>query len=200
MQLKISWADLPSEVIPHSSNDSDEDMDVVSSALIDTLIQNMPSEIVELDPGRIIMASLLSSRLVSGIIDYLEGRRWGGKYYSGDVSATLGETMAYAVLEKKFDVKFLDVIPLRQVKYLGFSPDAMIDVNKYPKLLSFLGGKGLLFLNARGSYKWSQAWLMRNLKRDLIQVEKVRYPDNFAMLTYLYRDEEWKMMMVVIRP
>ncbi|BBL47516.1 hypothetical protein MJ1HA_1617 [Metallosphaera sedula] len=200
VQLKISWVDLPSDAIPHSNKDSDGDLDVISSALADTLVQNMPSEIVELDPGKIMMASLLSSKLVTGVLGHLDERRWGGKYYSGDISASLGETMAYALLEKKFEVKFLDIIPLRQVKYLGFSPDAVIDVSKYPKLISFLGGKGLLFLNARGSYRWSQAWLHRNLRRDMVQVEKVRYPDNFAILTYLYRDQEWKMMAVVIRP
>lgn len=197
--MKISWISVPSEVLPHDNSDSEGDMDAVSSAIADALIQSMPSEIIDLDPVKLNIASLLSSRLIEGIPLNLQEKRWGGKYYSGDLSASLGETMAFALLERKFDVKFVDVIPLRQVKYLGYSPDAIIEIERYPKLLEFVGGKGLLILNARGSYKWSRSWLVRNLRRDLVQVEKMRYPDNFGLLTYFYRDNEWKMMVVTIK-
>ncbi|MEM3863640.1 MAG: hypothetical protein QW699_04020 [Metallosphaera sp.] len=200
MQLKISWADLPSEVIPHYPNDSAQDLDVISLGVTETLVENMPMEILDLDPAKILISSLLSSKLLGRGIDQLDDMRWGGKYHSGDLSSNVSETLTYAMLERKFGVNLLDVIPLRSVKYLSYSPDAVIEIDRYPKLVSFLNGKGFLFLNSRGTHKWSLNWLVRNLKRDLIRIEKVRFPDNFAILTYLVREKEWEMMAVVIRP
>ncbi|QKQ99565.1 hypothetical protein GWK48_03405 [Metallosphaera tengchongensis] len=200
MRLKISLIEISSEVIPHHLNESDDDISTVSHLLVEALTKGMPSEVVDIDEGKVFMASLLSSRLIEGIPYNLDPSRWGGKYYSGDVSATIGETLTYAFLEEKFDVKFTDIVPLRQVKYLGYSPDALVDAGKSPTLLTYLGGKGFLFINARGSFRWSQNWLTRNLVRDLIQVEKIRYPDNYGLLSYVYRDEGWNLAGVVIRP
>jgi hypothetical protein len=48
--------------------------------------------------------------------------------------------------------------------------------------------------------RWSPSWIIRNLRRDLIQVEKVRYPDAYAMLMYLVRERGWRMMVGVVKP
>jgi len=200
MKLNVSWVEIPSEVIPHTNRDSDGDLDVIAVGVVEAFEREGVSEVVEIDPGKVVMAGILTSRMVEDPFLYLDSKRWGGKYFSGDVSASLAEVMAFALLEAKFGVKLTEVLPMRHVKYLGFTPDGVVDAKLYPKLISFLGGKGALYINTRGTMRWSPSWIIRNLRRDLIQVEKVRYPDAYAMLMYLVRERGWRMMVGVVKP
>ncbi|ARM75041.1 hypothetical protein [Acidianus manzaensis] len=199
MKLKISWLKIPSDLIPHESNEN-EDLDVVAEGIVETLEQNQ-NENFELDDKLLIISSIYSSRIIEDLFSntsYLLGR-WGGKYYSGDISASIGEAIVYSFLEQRFSIKLTDIIPLRQVKFQGIITDTFINIEKYPKLKEFLDTeKGTLYTNIRSMIKYDRRTLAKNISKDIIISENLRYPDNYSLLSYLI--EMKNLYLVVITP
>ncbi|AWR96562.2 hypothetical protein DFR86_02690 [Acidianus sulfidivorans JP7] len=200
MKLKTSWLRISSDIIPHDSNDSVEDLDVVSKGIVEAL-ENSNKEDFELDEKILIFTNIFTSRIIENLdsnISYYLGK-WGGKYFSGDISASLGEAIAYAFLEQKFDIKITDILPLRQVKFQGIVTDTYLKIEKYPKIKEFLGAEnGILFINTRSMMTYDKNLLSRNISKDLIISENLRYPDNYSLLSYLIGVNT--LYLVVITP
>lgn len=201
MKLKISWLRIPSDLIPHESNESERDLEVVAEAIVDAY-EESPLEEFEVDEKLLLFSSIFSSRIIGDLpsnLIYVYGR-WGGKYFSGDISASLAESIVYSVLEGKFGVKLTDILPLRQVKFKGLITDTFINIEKYPKLKEFLGAEegGLLLVNARSMLAYDRRLLARHIAKDLVTSENVRYPDNYSLLSYLI--ELSKLFMLVVYP
>ncbi|BDC18292.1 hypothetical protein [Acidianus sp. HS-5] len=203
MKVKITWIYIPSDLLPHDEKDDDKDMEVVADGILEEFEKGGEKEELTIDEKTLIPASILSSRIIEDLpsnLSYFLGR-WGGKYFSGDVSGALGEIIVYAVLEEKFGVKFLDILPLREVKFMGMLTDTFIHIGKYEKLKKFVGdkeGKALLFVNIRSSVNFDKGTTRKNLMKDLTTSENLRYPDNYSLLSYVFGDGN--VMMVVIKP
>jgi len=202
VKVKLTWVYVPSDLLPHDEKDDDNDMEVIADGILEEF-EKGEKEDLEIDERILIPASILSSRIIEDLpsnLSYFLGR-WGGKYYSGDISGALGEIIVYTILEEKFGVKLLDILPLREVKFMGMITDTFIHIGKYEKLKEFLGdkdGKSLLFVNVRSSVKFDKATVRKNITKDLITSESLRYPDNYSLLSYVFGDGN--IMMVVVRP
>ncbi len=203
MKVKLTWIYVPSDLLPHEEKDDDNDMEVIADGILEEFEKGGEKEELTIDEKILISASLLSSRIIEDLpsnLSYFLGR-WGGKYFSGDVSGALGEIIVYTILEEKFRVKFLDILPLREVKFMGMLTDTFIHIGKYEKLKEFLGdkeGKSLLFVNVRSSVNFDRTTVRKNLIKDLVTSENLRYPDNYSLLSYIFGDGN--IMMVVVKP
>lgn len=200
MKLKISWIRIPSDLIPHDSNENENDLEVISEGIVDAFEQSSAEEF-EIDDKLLIFTGIFASRMVENLqsnISYVFGR-WGGKYFSGDISASLAESIVYSILEQKFGVELTDILPLRQVKFKGIIPDTFFSIEKYPKLQEFLNTeKGLLCVNIRSMLTYDKRLLARNILKDIVVSENIRYPDNYSLLSYLI--ELNKLLMLVVYP
>lgn len=202
MKVKITWIYVPSDLLPHDERDDNDDVEVIADAILEEFEKGEKEELV-INEKVLIPASILSSRIIEDLpsnLSYFLGK-WGGKYFSGDISGALGEIIVYTILEEKFGVKLFDILPLREVKFMGMITDAFIRVGKYEKLKEFLGdksGKSLLFVNVRSSVKFDRSTARKNITKDLITSENLRYPDNYSLLSYVFGDGN--VMMVVVRP
>jgi len=160
---------------------------------------------IEIDPKLINVLGIFSGRIVEGIadnlIDYYDGR-WSGKLFSCDISATLGESLTYAILYTKFNIDISKIIPLRIVKYLGISPDTIINLNNNEKLVEFLGAtkSSILLVNSRSSINYNRYLIAENIKKDILNLENLRYPDNYSLLSYIMNYNGLSSLMLVINP
>ncbi|WP_338601416.1 hypothetical protein V6M85_00065 [Sulfolobus tengchongensis] len=205
MKLKISWIEVDQDLIPHSELDSANDLKYVSNEILEAFEIGGYSEEIELDEKLLlIIASVYSSKLIPDIhkaIKIYELGRWG-KLLSGDVVTVIGETLTYALLVQLFDVKIEDVLPLRNVKYLGTIVDLAINIEKYEKLREFLNAKrGTLFVDAKATMSYKRSYILSRLSHSLVALESLRYPDNYALLSYIIKyNNQLYDLGVIIRP
>lgn len=196
---------MPSDLLPHTDKDSNSDLNEVVNCILDEFENREYFEEIEIDPKLINILGIFSGRIVEGIadnlIDYYDGR-WSGKLFSGDISATLGESLTYAILYTKFNVDISKIIPLRIVKYLGISPDTIINLNNNEKLVEFLGAtkSSILLVNSRSSINYNRYLIAENIKKDILNLENLRYPDNYSLLSYIMNYNGLSSLMLVINP
>ncbi|EZQ01757.1 MULTISPECIES: hypothetical protein [Acidianus] len=198
--MRVTWIDVYSDMIPHFKRDSDKDLQVVVNGIIQTYEEEGGrTEEVTIDPHLVTIAGFFSSRNIEGIgFNYpYHANSW--KYMSGDISGSLGEAITSVLMDVKFGIGITDVVRMRVSKFMGILTDMVIEVNKYPKLIDFLGKEGLVFMNTRSSVFYKKDYLKRGLEKDLISSEILRYPDNFSLLFYVFLNED-KVLGVVVRP
>ncbi|MEM3999526.1 MAG: hypothetical protein QXW86_01765, partial [Saccharolobus sp.] len=136
MKLKISWIELSQDLLPHSDLDSAEDLKLVSNEILEAFEIGGYSEELELDDKILAVTSVFSSKLLQDIpksIKIYEMGRWG-RLLSGDVVTVVGETITYALLNQLFGISINDILPFRNVKFLGIISDLAINIEKYNKL------------------------------------------------------------------
>ncbi|AWR93427.1 hypothetical protein [Acidianus brierleyi] len=205
MKIKLYWISIDSDILPHTDKDSNSDLNEVVNCILDEFESRDYFEELEIDPKLITILGIFSGRIVEGIadnlIDYYDGR-WSGKLFSGDISATLGESLTYAILYTKFDIDISRIIPLRIVKYLGVSPDTIISSDNNKKLVEFLGitKSAILLVNSRSSINYNRYITAENIKKDILNLENLRYPDNYSLLSYVMNYNGLSSLMLVIKP
>ncbi len=205
MKIRLYWIDIPSDLLPHTEKDSSSDLKVVVNSILDEFESRDYFEEIEIDPKLINIMGIFSGRIIEGLsdnlFDYYDGR-WAGKLFSGDISAALGESFTYAILDVKFDIDISKIIPLRIVKYLGISPDIIIDIDSNKKLRDFLGATkpSILLVNSRSSIRYNRYLLAENISKDILNLEDLRYPNNYSLLSYIMNYNGLSSLMLVIRP
>ncbi len=203
MEVRLRWEFLDSNALPRDRGQTEKDLRAVAEAVASNL-QKSSEEKVDVDLKMLYPLGVMSGKMLEGVVENVSayGMRWAGKLFSGDVSAVLGETITYAVLDAKFKVDVSSLVPLRLVKYLGVVPDLVVPLADYKELRGFLGAKGdeMLLVNSRSMVTFSYPTLVKNLMRDLSVTEVLRYPDNFSLLSYVTYDDGVKDLIVVVRP
>jgi hypothetical protein len=205
MKIRLYWIDISSDLLPHTEKDSSSDLKVVVNSILDEFESRDYFEEIEIDPKLINIMGIFSGRIIEGLsdnlFDYYDGR-WAGKLFSGDISAALGESFTYAILDVKFDIDISKIIPLRIVKYLGISPDIIIDIDSNKKLRDFLGATkpSILLVNSRSSIRYNRYLLAENISKDILNLEDLRYPNNYSLLSYIMNYNGLSSLMLVIRP
>jgi len=163
------------------------------------------AEIINIDYITILAASIFSNKIVNGILEsiyeYILGK-WDGKQFSGDVSAVIGQSIGFALLESLFDIPLTEIIPLRNVKYLGLVSDTVINIGKYEKLKKFLGvDRGILFFNSRSTTTYRRNYVIDKLMKSILNIEIMRYPSHYGLISYsIFHNKEIFALLTVINP
>jgi len=163
------------------------------------------AEIIDIDYVTILAASIFSNKIVNGILEsiyeYILGK-WDGKQFSGDVSAVIGQSIGFALLESLFDIPLTEIIPLRNVKYLGLVSDTVINIGKYEKLKKFLGvDRGILFFNSRSTTAYRRNYVIDKLMKSILNIETMRYPSHYGLISYsIFHNKEIFALLTVINP
>ncbi|ACP38133.1 hypothetical protein [Saccharolobus islandicus] len=204
MKLKISWIELSQDLLPHSDLDSAEDLKLVSNEILEAFEIGGYSEELELDDKILTVTSVFSSKLLQDIsksIKIYEMGRWG-KLLSGDVVTVVGETITYALLNQLFGISINDILPFRNVKFLGTISDLAINIEKYDKLRKFLNAKnGLLFVEAKATMTFRRSQIVNTISKSLVTIENLRYPDNYGLISYVVKyNNQLYDMMILIKP
>ncbi|ACP35482.1 conserved hypothetical protein [Sulfolobus islandicus Y.G.57.14] len=204
MKLKISWIELSQDLLPHSDLDSAEDLKLVSNEILEAFEIGGYSEELELDDKILAVTSVFSSKLlqdISKLIKIYEMGRWG-KLLSGDVVTVVGETITYALLNQLFGISINDILPFRNVKFLGTISDLAINIEKYDKLRKFLNAKnGLLFVEAKATMTFRRSQIVNTISKSLVTIENLRYPDNYGLISYVVKyNNQLYDMMILIKP
>ncbi len=204
MNLKISWIEINQELLPHSDLDSEDDLNTISNEILEAFEVGGYSEEVQLDEKIILVASTFTSKLIGDIpkiIKIYELGRWG-KLFSGDTIAVIGESITYALLIQLFNIDIVDLVPFRNVKYLGTISDLAINIEKYDKLKKFLGAdKGILFVNARATMIYKRSYIAKRIAESLTAIENVRYPDNYGLISYVIKyNQELYDLCIIVKP
>ncbi|QXJ32988.1 hypothetical protein [Saccharolobus shibatae] len=204
MKLKISWIELSQDLLPHSDLDSAEDLKLVSNEILEAFEIGGYSEELELDDKILAVTSVFSSKLLQDIpksIKIYEMGRWG-KLLSGDVVTVIGETITYALLNQLFGISINDILPFRNVKFLGTISDLAINIEKYDKLRKFLNAKnGLLFVEAKATMTFRRSQIVNTISKSLVTIENLRYPDNYGLISYVVKyNNQLYDMMILIKP
>jgi hypothetical protein len=204
VKLKISWIELSQDLLPHSDLDSAEDLKLVSNEILEAFEIGGYSEELELDDKILAVTSVFSSKLlqdISKLIKIYEMGRWG-KLLSGDVVTVVGETITYALLNQLFGISINDILPFRNVKFLGTISDLAINIEKYDKLRKFLNAKnGLLFVEAKATMTFRRSQIVNTISKSLVTIENLRYPDNYGLISYVVKyNNQLYDMMILIKP
>jgi len=204
VKLKISWIELSQDLLPHSDLDSAEDLKLVSNEILEAFEIGGYSEELELDDKILTVTSVFSSKLLQDIsksIKIYEMGRWG-KLLSGDVVTVVGETITYALLNQLFGISINDILPFRNVKFLGTISDLAINIEKYDKLRKFLNAKnGLLFVEAKATMTFRRSQIVNTISKSLVTIENLRYPDNYGLISYVVKyNNQLYDMMILIKP
>ncbi|MCH4814978.1 MAG: hypothetical protein QXY87_04100 [Saccharolobus sp.] len=204
MKLKISWIELSQDLLPHSDLDSAEDLKLVSNEILEAFEIGGYSEELELDDKILAVTSVFSSKLLQDIpksIKIYEMGRWG-RLLSGDVVTVVGETITYALLNQLFGISINDILPFRNVKFLGIISDLAINIEKYNKLRKFLNAKnGLLFVEAKATMTFRRSQIVNTISKSLVTIENLRYPDNYGLISYVVKyNNQLYDMMILIKP
>ncbi|MEM4139368.1 MAG: hypothetical protein QW250_07535, partial [Sulfolobaceae archaeon] len=163
------------------------------------------AEVVKIDIASLFAASILSNKMVNGIIEsiyeYILGK-WNGKQFSGDVSAVIGQSIGFALLEALFDIPITEIIPLRNIKYLGLTTDAIIEIEKYEKLKKFLNvDKGVLFFNSRATSSFKKNYIIDKLMKSILNIEIMRYPSHYGLISYsVLTNQDLLILLTLIKP
>lgn len=202
MKIKFSSLEIKSDLLPHDKEDIEQYKEI-ASFIYDAIIET-PSVDVVIDDKLLHLYLFLTSKLLDGIVDniyaYLSEIK-GPKYLSGDVSMTLSEILTYATINQIYDVKPLNIIPFRSVKYLGTIVDAMIDLSKEKKLSQMLNAKSnFLFINIRSSMSTRPYYIIDKLSKSLQNLEIIRYPDNYGLISILVKNETFNESFIFVKP
>ncbi|AAK41060.1 hypothetical protein SULI_09305 [Saccharolobus solfataricus] len=204
MKLKISWIELSQDLLPHSDLDSPEDLKLISNEILEAFEIGGHSEEIELDDKILTITSIFSSKLLQDIpksIRIYEMGRWG-KLLSGDVVTVIGETITYALLNQLFNISINDILPFRNVKFLGTISDLAINIEKYDTLRKFLNAKsGLLFVEAKATMTFRRSQIVNTISKSLVTIENLRYPDNYGLISYIIKyNNQLYDLMILIKP
>lgn len=192
MEIKFSSIKVPSSLIPHEKEEIDQTKQI--SEYIYEVVRNSDTIILDIDEKILFIYSIFTSKLVDNVLEnsysYLYGLK-GYKYLSGDISIVLSETITFATLHTLYDVKIENILPFRTVKYLGTIADALIDLEKELKLAKELETEsGLLFINIRAAMSPRSYYVVDKIWKSILNLELVRYPDNYGLISLLTRDKE----------
>ncbi|BFH73544.1 hypothetical protein SJAV_14880 [Sulfurisphaera javensis] len=202
MKVKFSSIEIKGDLLPHTKDDVNQYKEIASFIL--DAIGETPITEITIDDKLLYFSSFLTTKLIEGILDNVyayTSEIKGPKYLSGDVSMIISEAITYATLNALYDVKLTNIIPFRSVKYLGTIVDAMIDLNYEEKLSKFIGSKGgVLFVNIRSSMNPRSYYLIDKLAKSLINLEIVRYPDNYGLISMVIKDKNLKEIFIFIKP
>lgn len=203
MKIKFSSIEIKGDLFPHSRNEVEQYKEI-SYYLYETL---RDSDFVEItiDDNIINLLSFLTSKMIESLTDniytYLLENK-GARYLSGDITTAISESITYATLNTLYKVKFINIVPLRTVKYLGIIADAVIDLSKEEELKRNLkGSDALLFINIRASMSSRSYYLVDKLAKSIQNLEIVRYPDNYGLISVITKDNnQIKESFIFIKP
>lgn len=205
MNVKVIKYTIDSNQIPRKKGEETKLLNLCRDILnyFERNINN--AEIINIDYITILAASIFSSKIVNGILEsiyeYILGK-WDGKQFSGDVSAVIGQSIGFALLESLFDIPLTEIIPLRNVKYLGLVSDTVINIGKYEKLKKFLGvDRGILFFNSRSTTTYRRNYVIDKLMKSILNIETMRYPSHYGLISYsIFHNKEIFALLTVINP
>ncbi|BCU70507.1 hypothetical protein [Stygiolobus caldivivus] len=192
MRIKFTSIKIPSSLIPHSKNEYDQVKEV--SEYIYEIIQGSDTTDIIIDDKLLFIYSMFTSKLLENVVEnsffYVYGLK-GHKYLSGDMTTVLSELITYSTLFSLYEVKLNNIIPFRTVKYLGTIADAVINLEEERKLAKELETEnGLLFINIRASMTHRSYILVDKIWKTLLNIELVRYPDNYGLISIITREKE----------
>ncbi|AHC51253.1 hypothetical protein SUSAZ_04170 [Sulfolobus acidocaldarius SUSAZ] len=191
MEIKFNVLKIPSDLLPHSEDEIDQ-FNEIAGYIYESILHSQPSK-VNLDEKIIPLSSFLQSKMVEGLLEniyhYMQMLK-GAKYLSGDISISISEAITYTTLHTIYSVKLRNIIPFRTVKYLGIIADAVVDLSREEKLAKEVGSdSGLLFINIRSSMNPKSYQIIDKIRRSLINIETVRYPDSFGLISIVTLDK-----------
>jgi len=205
MNVKVIKYTIDSNQIPRKKGEETKLLNLCRD-ILNYFERNMNNaEIINVDYITILAASIFSSKIVNGILEsiyeYILGK-WDGKQFSGDVSAVIGQSIGFALLESLFDIPLTEIIPLRNVKYLGLVSDTVINIGKYEKLKKFLGiDRGILFFNSRSTTAYRRNYVIDKLMKSILNIETMRYPSHYGLISYsIFHNKEIFALLTVINP
>lgn len=202
MRIKFSSLEIEGDILPHDNNELDQYKDI--AYYIYDVASNSSFTDITIDDKLLFFSSIFTSKLFEGIIDNIYGyltSNKGSKYLSGDATMSISEALTYATFNSLYEVSFSNIIPFRSVKYLGTIVDAMIDLNKERKLREKIGAEGgFLFINIRSTMSPRSYYVVDKLMKSLKNLEIVRYPNNYGLISLIVKDEYFKEIFIFIKP